>query len=110
MDALLVHFYNPVLDKDGVLNKFVAYADPPYCHCELEFANGQSCAVYMGGKVHIKTRTFDPKSYDTVAVSSAPHLHAQALKLALTITAENQTFRKRAMIARLPAPDARTYT
>ena len=30
MHSLLVHFYNPALDKDGVLNKIVAFADPPY--------------------------------------------------------------------------------
>jgi hypothetical protein len=69
MHTLLVHFYNPALDKEGVLNKIVAFADPSYCHCELQFADGQSCAVYMGGQVHLKTRVFDPSSYDTVRVT-----------------------------------------
>jgi len=114
MDKLLVHFYNPVLDKDGLLNKLVAYADPPYCHCELEFANGQSCAVYMGGKTHVKTRQFDPQNYDTFSVACTPEKQTKALELAQTLEAEGQRFSKRAMLAskfsRVPAPDFRAYT
>ena len=114
MDKLLVHFYNPALDEDGLHNKLVAFADPPYCHCELEFANGQSCAVYMSGKTHVKTRQFDPQSYDTVAIACTPEQHAKALDLALALAAEGQTFSKRSMLAskfaRVPLPHARTYT
>lgn len=114
MHSLLVHFYNPALDKDGVLNKLVAFADPPYCHCELEFADGRSCAVYMAGKVHVKTRQFDPKSYDTVRVQVSAHQHAQALALALALQAEGQAFSKRAMLASkfayIPVPDTRKFT
>jgi len=114
MLTLKVHFYNPVLDKDGALNKLVAYADPPYCHCELEFADGQSCAVYMGGKVHVKTRQFDPKSYDTVCVTCTAQQHARAQQLAFKLQTEEQTFSKRAMLASkfkvLPLRDPRIYT
>jgi hypothetical protein len=114
MTTMLVHFYNPALDKDGVLNKIVAFADPPYCHCELQFADGQSCAVYMGGKVHIKTRMFDPKSYDTVRVTCSVQQHAYALQLARTFQTEGQAFSKRAMLASkfsgIPVPDARAFT
>ena len=114
MDKVLVHFYNPVLDKDGLLNKLVAYADPPYCHCELEFANGMSCAVYMGGKTHVKTRSFDQQSYDTVTCVCTPEQHESALSLAHAFAHEGQAFSKRAMLAskftRIPAPDARVYT
>ena len=114
MLTLLVHFYNPVLDKDGVLNKLVAYADPPYCHCELEFADGQSCAVYMGGKVHLKTRQFDPKSYDTVRVQCTTQQHARAQQLARDLEAEKQAFSRRAMLASkftaIAVPDTRAFT
>jgi hypothetical protein len=114
MQTLRVHFYNPVLDKDGLINKLVALADPPYCHCELEFADGQSCAVYMGGVVHLKTREFDPASYDTVAVPCTPCCHAKALLLAQTLAAERQAFSTRTMLAShfrtVPAADARAYT
>ena len=90
MQALLVHFYNPVKDKDGLINKLVAYVDPPYCHCELEFANGESCAVYMGGRVHLKTRTFDTSSYDTVAVPCTHEQQARAYALAKALATEHQ--------------------
>lgn len=114
MLTLLVHFYNPVLDKDGVLNKLVAFADPPYCHCELEFADGQSCAVYMGGKVHVKTRQFDPKSYDTVRVTCTAQQHARAQQFAFELQRDEQAFSRRAMLASkfkmLPLRDARLYT
>ena len=114
MLTLLVHFYNPVLDKDGVLNKLVAYADPPYCHCELEFADGQSCAVYMGGKVHLKTRQFDPKSYDTVRVQCTNQQHARAQQLARDLEGEKQAFSRRAMLASkftaIAVPDTRAFT
>jgi hypothetical protein len=114
MQTLRVHFYNPVLDKDGLLNKLVALSDPPYCHCELEFADGQSCAVYMGGVVHLKTRQFDPASYDTVVVPCTPDGHAKALLLAQTLTAERQAFSTRTMLSsrfgRIPPADLRVYT
>lgn len=114
MQTLRVHFYNPALDKDGLLNKLVAYADPPYCHCEIEFADGQSCAVYMGGLVHLKTRQFDPASYDTVTVPCSAAQHAQALQLAQTLAAERQAFCTRTMLASrfrtIPAADTRAYT
>lgn len=114
MHSLLVHFYNPASDKDGVLNKLVAFADPPYCHCELEFADGQSCAVYMGGKVHVKRRQFDKKSYDTVRVQVSALQHAQAQGLALALQDEGQVFSKRAMLASkfayIPVPDTRKFT
>ena len=113
MPALLVHFYNPVRDKDGLINKLVAYADPPYCHCELEFSDGRSCAVYMSGAVHLKTRTFDPGSYDTVTVQCSPAQYAAALRLAEAAVADGHAFSLRAMLASrfasIPLPDAR-YT
>jgi hypothetical protein len=114
MQTLKVHFYNPVQDKDGLLNKLVARADPPYCHCEIEFSNGQSCAVYMGGLVHLKTRSFDPANYDSVTVTCSHAQHAAALALAQALAAENQAFSTRAMLASrfrtVPTPDARLYT
>jgi len=111
---LRVQFYNPEQDRDGLLNKLVAYADPPYCHCELEFANNLSCAVYMGGLVHIKTRNFDPASYDSIAVRCTPQQHAAALELVQRLVADHQAFSTRAMLASrfraVPAPDQRFHT
>ena len=99
MYRLTVHFYNPKNDKDGVWNKVVSYVDPPYCHCELEFADARSCAVYMGGVVHIKTRTFDPANYDSVLYHCSPQQHARALALAEGFVASRQAFSNRCMLA-----------
>jgi hypothetical protein len=114
MSALLVHFYNPIRDKDGLLNKFVAYADPPYCHCELEFDDGRSCAVYLAGAVHLKSRTFDPANYHTVTMPCTEQQHANALRLAEAVVAEGQVFSFRAMLGSrftsIPLPDTRVYT
>jgi hypothetical protein len=99
MYKLTVHFYNPKNDKDGVWNKIVSYVDPPYCHCEIEFADARSCAVYMGGAVHLKTRTFDPANYDSVPYHCSPQQHARALALAESLAASKQTFSNRGMLA-----------
>lgn len=114
MYRLTVHFYNPKNDKDGVWNKVVSYVDPPYCHCELEFADARSCAVYMGGVVHIKTRTFDPANYDSVQYHCSPQQHARALALAESLVAGRQTFSNRCMLAAkiklIAAPAGESYT
>ena len=114
MYTITVHFYNPKKDKDGVWNKLVSYVDPPYCHCEVEFADARSCAVYMGGAVHLKTRTFDPANYDSLPYHCSPQQHARALALAESLAASKQTFSNRGMLASkfnmLSAPGGDAYT
>jgi hypothetical protein len=114
MYKLTVHFYNPKNDKDGLWNKIVSYVDPPYCHCEIEFADARSCAVYMGGMVHLKTRTFDPANYDSVPYHCSPQQHARALALAESLAASKQAFSNRGMLAAkfniLNAPSGETHT
>jgi hypothetical protein len=114
MYRLTVHFYNPKNDKDGVWNKIVSYVDPPYCHCELEFADSRSCAVYMNGLVHIKTRSFDPANYDSVQYHCTPQQHARALALAESLVAKKQAFSNRSMLATkinlITAPQSDDYT
>ena len=79
MPHLKLHFYNPKNDSEGVLNKLVAMLDPPYCHCEIEFLHGLSCAVYINGPVHMKTRQFDPNFYDSVTIHCSPYAYDRAL-------------------------------
>jgi hypothetical protein len=114
MYKLTVHFYNPKNDKDGLWNKLVSYVDPPYCHCELEFADARSCAVYMGGVVHLKARTFDPANYDSVQYHCTPQQHARALALAESLVSDRQTFSNRCMLAAkikvIAAPAGEDYT
>jgi hypothetical protein len=99
MYKLTEHFYNPKNDKDVLWNKLVSYVDPPYCHCELEFADARSCAVYMGGVVHLKDRTSDPANYDSVQYHCTPHQHARALALSESLVAVKQSFSNRFMLA-----------
>ena len=65
---LRVWFYDPAHDSDGFINKIVAYADPPFCHCELQFPDLVACSIYMGSCVVMKARTFDPAYYTVVEV------------------------------------------
>jgi hypothetical protein len=44
----------------------VAFADPPYCHCELQFQDSDACSIYMGSPVVMKKRTFDDSHYTAV--------------------------------------------
>ena len=66
METLRVWFYDPVQDTHGIFNKMVAYADPPFCHCELQFEDTTACSIYVGSKVIMKQRQFDPKYYTAV--------------------------------------------
>ena len=45
---LRVWFYDPSNDTEGIVNKIVAFADPPFCHCELQFPDETACSIYMG--------------------------------------------------------------
>lgn len=81
MEFLRVWFYNPSGDTDGVVNRIVAFADPPYCHCELQFPDSFACSIYMGSPVVVKQRTFDEQHYSAVriAVTAEQRQRAQAL-------------------------------
>lgn len=69
METLHVWFYNPSNDKEGLFNKMVAYTDPPFCHCELQFEDQTACSIYMGSKVIMKPRNFDTAFYTAVTLS-----------------------------------------
>ena len=66
MEQVCVWFYDPARDSEGMFNKMVAYADPPYCHCEFQFADSTACSIYVGSKVIMKSRNFDPVHYTPV--------------------------------------------
>lgn len=99
MHSLKLHFYNPKKDTEGVWNKIVSYLDPPYCHCELEFQQGLSCAVYLNGPVHMKTRTFDKNFYDCVTIPCSPQAYNRALDYCTAKTAEAEMFSTRMMLS-----------
>jgi hypothetical protein len=99
MHCLKLHFYNPKKDTEGVWNKIVSYLDPPYCHCEIEFLHGLSCAVYINGCVHLKTRQFDPHFYDCVTVPCSSLAYNRALDYCTLRSNEKQMFSLKMMLA-----------
>ena len=99
MPCLKVHFYNPKKDTEGVWNKLVSYLDPPYCHCEIEFMHGLSCAVYIKGPVHLKTRQFDAAFYDCVPVACSAQEYHRALDYCTLRSDERQMFSLKLMLA-----------
>jgi hypothetical protein len=104
MHSLKLHFYNPKKDTEGVWNKIVSYLDPPYCHCEIEFMHGLSCAVYINGPVHMKQRKFDPNFYDTVSIPCSAYAHDKALEYCMTKSNEAEKFSFSLMLSTKIAP------
>jgi hypothetical protein len=104
MPRLNLHFYNPKNDNEGVLNKLVAMLDPPYCHCEIEFLHGLSCAVYINGPVHMKTRQFDANFYDSVTIHCSSHAYDRALDYCTRKTEALEMFSLSMMLASKIAP------
>ena len=70
--SLRVWFYNPTQDTNGYFNKFVAYLDGPFCHCEIQFPDSTAFTVYMGTNVIQKQRNFDTSKYTCVVVPCTP--------------------------------------
>ena len=104
MHSLKLHFYNPKKDTEGVWNKIVSYLDPPYCHCEIEFLNGLSCAVYINGPVHLKTRKFDTNYYDSITIPCSSQEYNNALDYCTLKSNEKEMFSLRMMLSTKIAP------
>jgi len=98
MQRINVQFYNARGDAEGVVNRVVSYFDPPYCHCEVEFQDTLACAIYWGGNVHMKNRTFNGANYDCVELKCAQHDYDRALLLARAKSADGESFNLRQML------------
>lgn len=68
MDVIRVWFYNPTGDVEGIFNKMVAFADPPFSHCEMQFSDSYACSIYMGSTVVMKQREFDKNNYTLISL------------------------------------------
>jgi hypothetical protein len=69
--ACTAWFYSPAKDRVtglNVINKIVAGLDPPFCHVELQFPNGEACSIVMNGLVTLRKRPFDLDFYTAVGV------------------------------------------
>ena len=76
MTGVRIWFYDPRNDVDGILNKLIAYADPPFCHCEVQFEDDMACSIYMGTNVVFKQRQFDRADYTSIYLTTT-HDNAQ---------------------------------
>ena len=72
--------------NEHIVNQFTTWMDPPYCHCELEFMNTKSLAVYANQRVQIRQREFDPLRYDTIKLHCEEHEYNRALATAHSLT------------------------
>ena len=71
--ACLVWFFNPehqAVTGLDVINHFVAYCDPPYCHTEVQFASGEACSIVFGKTVQMRRRKFDERYYTGLRVTA----------------------------------------
>jgi len=98
MQRINVQFYNARGVDEAVVNRVVSFLDPPYCHCEVEFMDNVACAIYWGGGVHMKTRTFNPASYDCIQLDCPRPDYERALTMARQKSLEGEKFNLRQML------------
>jgi hypothetical protein len=98
MQTINVQFYNARGVDEAVLNRVVSFLDPPYCHCEIEFMDSVACAIYWGGKVHMKNRSFNPTNYDCIQLDCPRPDYERALTLARQKSLEGEVFNLRQML------------
>lgn len=61
-------FYRPPVG-DFLMNRIVAWYDPPYSHTELVFEDGIASSICAGETVSMHTRNFGNPHYDIVTLS-----------------------------------------
>ena len=87
--------YNPCNDTItglDVINHFVAYCDPPYCHSELAFPNGEACSIVMGKCVQLRKRSFDPTVYTALTISTTADKVQKAHQIAMQFVQDKLAF------------------
>ena len=67
-----------------IVNRAVSFLDPPFCHCELQFMNGESLAVYANTQVSMRKRTFEDPQYQVLTVPCTPRQYDAAYTSACT--------------------------
>ena len=113
MPRVRLWFYNPSQDTSGWLNKVVSRLDPPYCHCELQFADDVACSIYMGTAAGMRRRSFDVSSYDCVEVPCTAQEHAAMYATAAAIVAHEvqfSTLRMTGCMLWMPVSDNERFT
>lgn len=72
MRTIRVMFMQPK-ENDASMNRLVAWADPPYCHVEIEFDNNRNgpclaSSIYAGETVFMRERTYANPNYSTITL------------------------------------------
>lgn len=95
---LNVWFYNPDTDPSGLVNKLVAHCDGPFCHCEIQLADGMAASIYMHGTASMRLRKFSNPAYTCVRIPCHYSTHARAADAMKTLVASEPEFSSRAML------------
>lgn len=66
--GLRVWFYQPLSQNEPTVNRLVARADGPYCHCEVQFSDGAACTLYMQSAAVLRARNFSSSNYTCIAI------------------------------------------
>lgn len=99
--------YNPASDASGRVNKLVAGADGPFCHCELHFSDGSAFTIYMEGVAVLRPRRFSSPNYTAVPVPCTREQEARCRAFAAAVVEGGVPFSTLRMVnafCRLPSP------
>ena len=89
LHKIKIHFYgidasSESQASENIVNRAVSFFDPPFCHCELQFMNGESLAVYANTRVSMRKRTFEDPQYQVLTIPCTPRQYDAAYTSACT--------------------------
>lgn len=96
--TLAVWFYDPAADREGAVNKLVARVDGPFCHCELQFADGEAASILMYGQACMRPRRFTSANYQCVRVSCTRAQHDAAREVCRRLAGAGVPFSRLRML------------
>lgn len=68
MRTIQVLFYRPSA-QDPLMNRIVAYIDPPFSHVEVRFEDGMASSIFSGESVFFRPRTFANPHYTIITLT-----------------------------------------
>ena len=69
-------FYRPDTD-DMWLNHVVAFASPPYSHCDIQFEDGTASSIYQNEAVYMKPKQFSRNNYERLSITLTDEEYAR---------------------------------
>ena len=84
---MLIHmrFYEPVEEDknlmDRWINKTIRNYDPPFTHCDVQFADGMASSVFQFEMLYWKQRKFTKPGYRCVTMSVDESAYCRAYRL-----------------------------